>query len=233
MKLKSLSTSLILYWFHCLFQYPFYQLFPHLQPQAREMAGRRERCSRCGVQLRVPHEAQSIQCSVCQAVTRVRPNDPLIEAQDSICLATNRVKGFISKVSSNFNTMATSMSNYPMQGPYYDGHRPQRIQPPSLLLPVSVHGRKRALLCGVSYYGRAYRLKGSVNDVRCMRYFLVERLGFPSESILVLTGIYNPTYSCFLGNSYHVKVHKLNIDMRVTQTPVQFQIFCQAYQIHN
>ncbi|XP_058214285.1 metacaspase-1-like [Rhododendron vialii] len=187
MKLKSQSTSLILFWFHCLFQDPFYQLFPHLQPQAGEMAGRRERCSRCGVQLLVPHEAQSIQCSVCQAVTRVRPNDPLIEAQDSIRLATNCVKGFISKVSSNINTMATSMSNYPMQGPYYDGHRPQRIQPPSLLLPVSVHGRKRALLCGVSYYGRTYRLKGSVNDVRCMRYFLVERLGFPSESILVLT----------------------------------------------
>lgn len=154
------------------------------------MAGRRERCSWCGVQLLVPPEAQTIQCSVCQAVTRTRPNDPLVQAQDSVRLATNCVKGFVNKVSSNINTMATSMNNYPMQGTYDYGQYPQRIQPPPLILPVSAHGRKRALLCGVSYYGRRYNLKGSVNDVRCMRYFLVERLGFPSESILVLTGIY-------------------------------------------
>ncbi|KAH7866269.1 hypothetical protein Vadar_017934 [Vaccinium darrowii] len=151
------------------------------------MAGRKERCSWCGVQLLVPPEAQTIQCSVCQAVTRTRPNDPLVQAQDSVRLATNCVKGFINKVSSNINTMATPMNNYPMQGTYDYGQHPQRIQPPPLILPVSAHGRKRALLCGVSYYGRRYNLKGSVNDVRCMRYFLVERLGFPSESILVLT----------------------------------------------
>ncbi|XP_057495441.1 metacaspase-1-like isoform X1 [Actinidia eriantha] len=151
------------------------------------MAGRRERCSWCRVQLLVPPEVQSIQCPVCRAVTRIQPNDPLGQAQDSIYQATNWVKGFIKTVSSNINTMATSTSNYPMPGTYDYGHRPQRILPPPLLLPFSAHGTKRALLCGVSYYGRSYKLKGSVNDVRCMKFLLVERLRFPSESILVLT----------------------------------------------
>lgn len=51
-----------------------------------------------------------------------------------------------------------------------------------------MHGRKRALLCGVSYRGKSYKIKGSINDVKCMRYFLVEKFGFPNDSILMLTG---------------------------------------------
>ena len=64
--------------------------------------------------------------------------------------------------------------------------RPPQPRPP--LSPVSVHGRKRALLCGVNYHGKSYKLKGSINDVKCMRYLLVEKLGFPNDSILMLTG---------------------------------------------
>ncbi|KAG8368668.1 hypothetical protein BUALT_Bualt15G0069700 [Buddleja alternifolia] len=60
-----------------------------------------------------------------------------------------------------------------------------RPSPP--VVPVSVHGRKRAVLCGISYYGQRYKLDGTVNDVKSMRYFLTQRLGFPSDSILILT----------------------------------------------
>ncbi|KAK9286621.1 hypothetical protein L1049_015021 [Liquidambar formosana] len=72
------------------------------------MAGRIERCSWCGVQLLVPPEAQTIQCAVCQAVTRVRPNDPLVQPHDSIGQAVSWLKGFMNAVSSNVNSVPTS-----------------------------------------------------------------------------------------------------------------------------
>ncbi|KAF3435029.1 hypothetical protein FNV43_RR22116 [Rhamnella rubrinervis] len=70
---------------------------------------------------------------------------------------------------------------------YYPQPPPLPPPPAQFLMPPSSHGRKRAVLCGVSYLGRSYQIKGSVNDITCMRYFLVERMGFPTDSILVLT----------------------------------------------
>lgn len=150
------------------------------------MAGRRERCGRCGSQLVVPPEAQTVQCAVCQAVTRIRPNHeyPWVQVQDSIHHAANRLKSLMNTV------VAASVTGYPAPNSQVYGYYPQPPRPaPQLMPPKTSHGRKRALLCGVSYYGRGYKLKGSVNDVRCMRYFLLEKLGFPNDSILVLTGI--------------------------------------------
>lgn len=53
--------------------------------------------------------------------------------------------------------------------------------------PPAVHGRKRAVLCGINYLGHPKSLKGSINDVVSMRYFLVEKVGFPNASVIVLT----------------------------------------------
>ncbi|OMO87023.1 Zinc finger, LSD1-type [Corchorus capsularis] len=142
---------------------------------------RRERCSGCGLYLLVPPEAQTIRCAVCQAITvtntitpvtgNQRHNAHWVQLHDSVLGPAGR-------------------PSYPGTGthqiPYvYVPHRPP--QPRPSLSPVSVHGRKRALLCGVNYHGKSYRLKGSINDVKCMRYLLVEKLGFPTDSILMLT----------------------------------------------
>ncbi|KAG7977457.1 hypothetical protein I3843_05G032800 [Carya illinoinensis] len=48
-------------------------------------------------------------------------------------------------------------------------------------------GRKRAVLCGVTYKNSKWQLKGSVNDVKCMQYLLAEKFSFPKDSILILT----------------------------------------------
>lgn len=148
------------------------------------MAGKSERCSWCGVQLLVPPETKSIQCSVCHGITRVQSNDRWVQVQDSISHTANRFKDLVNTV------VAGSVNSYPAWNAQVYGYYPQlpppRPSPP--LMPPNPHGRKRALLCGISYYGRSYKLKGSVNDVRCMRYFLVEKMGFPNESILILTG---------------------------------------------
>lgn len=48
--------------------------------------------------------------------------------------------------------------------------------------------KKKALLCGVSYTGKRYELKGTVNDVDYMKYFLTTEFDYQESSILVLTG---------------------------------------------
>ncbi|KDP40904.1 hypothetical protein JCGZ_24903 [Jatropha curcas] len=137
------------------------------------MASRRERCSWCGVQLIVPPEAQTIRCAVCQAITRVQPYDTLAQVRDTINQTATRIINMVTGP-------GAAAGNYGYG--YY-------VQPPRpVLLPLpSAHGRKRAVLCGVSYKGKSYKIKGSINDVRCMRYLLVEKMGFPTDSILMLT----------------------------------------------
>ncbi|KAI3509390.1 hypothetical protein L1887_24626 [Cichorium endivia] len=57
----------------------------------------------------------------------------------------------------------------------------QQIQSPL------VQRRKRAVLCGVTYNGHKKKLEASVHNVKSMQQLLVNKLGFPNASILVLT----------------------------------------------
>ncbi|KAK9069529.1 hypothetical protein SSX86_011433 [Deinandra increscens subsp. villosa] len=49
------------------------------------------------------------------------------------------------------------------------------------------HGRKRAVLCGITYNGHKKKLEASVHNVQSMQQLLVKKLGFPNDSILILT----------------------------------------------
>jgi LSD1 subclass zinc finger protein len=51
-----------------------------------------------------------------------------------------------------------------------------------------VQGNKRALLVGINYTGTKSELNGPINDVKCMSFLLSIKYGFPSDSILILTG---------------------------------------------
>ncbi|XP_022141113.1 metacaspase-1-like, partial [Momordica charantia] len=51
----------------------------------------------------------------------------------------------------------------------------------------AVHGRKRAVICGISYKNTEHELQGCINDAKCMKYLLVNRFNFPDSSILMLT----------------------------------------------
>ncbi|KAF8377317.1 hypothetical protein HHK36_030692 [Tetracentron sinense] len=151
------------------------------------MAARRERCNGCGIELLVPPEAQTFRCAVCQTITRARPNDPFGRAQEPVLQATSWFKGMINNMSSSINSVASSMNNNysasPSPMPSY-GYYPL---PPRPQTYSASHGRKRALLCGVTYRWQSYELDGTINDVQCMRYFLVEKMGFPNDCILTLT----------------------------------------------
>ncbi|EOX98759.1 Metacaspase 3, putative isoform 2 [Theobroma cacao] len=140
---------------------------------------RRERCSGCGLYLLVPPEAQTIRCAVCQAITNTNTQ----------VTSNIRPNGHWGHVHDSF--IGPGWTSYPGAGtygiPYVYAPHQRPPQPTPSLSPVPVHGRKRALLCGVNYHGKSYRLKGSINDVKCMKYLLVEKLGFPNDSILMLT----------------------------------------------
>ncbi|GBF96663.1 metacaspase type I [Raphidocelis subcapitata] len=47
-------------------------------------------------------------------------------------------------------------------------------------------GRKKAVLVGISYVGTRSHLRGTINDVMCMRHCLMTRFGFPEASIVML-----------------------------------------------
>ncbi|KAJ9561282.1 hypothetical protein OSB04_006442 [Centaurea solstitialis] len=60
-------------------------------------------------------------------------------------------------------------------------------QPSRTLALFQVHGRKRAVLCGVTYNNHKKKLEASVTNVKSMQQLLVNKLGFPNASILILT----------------------------------------------
>ncbi|CAN8303791.1 unnamed protein product [Cochlearia groenlandica] len=60
--------------------------------------------------------------------------------------------------------------------------------PPSQIhAPPPSHGRKRAVICGISYRFSRHELKGCINDAKCMRHLLINKFNFSPESILMLT----------------------------------------------
>ncbi|KAF8377320.1 hypothetical protein HHK36_030695 [Tetracentron sinense] len=130
------------------------------------MAGSKEKCLSCGEQQRVSPEDR---CNACQTVTQAPPNEVFGRTQGQVprLEIRNLIRGFLRR---KINQLTSSVNNYTAS-----------------MLPYRSQGRKRALLCGVSYKGNIWELHGTINDVHCMRYFLVEKLGFPDDSILILT----------------------------------------------
>lgn len=118
-------------------------------------------CSNCRIPLQLPPGARAIRCSVCHAVTRIA--DP---------------RAVPTPPYSSTQSHHAVPPAPPVPSPY--GQMPAGQ-------PAGVHGRKKALVCGVSYTSSRYELKGCVNDAKCMKYLLVNRFKFPEASVLMLT----------------------------------------------
>uniref|UniRef100_A0A0D6QYL0 Uncharacterized protein n=1 Tax=Araucaria cunninghamii TaxID=56994 RepID=A0A0D6QYL0_ARACU len=117
-------------------------------------------CSKCRTPLQLPPGAKSIRCAICQGVTHIA--DP---------------RGVPSPPSSQ---------HQPPPSSYYGGFQPP---PPNSYSPAppSSHGKKRAVVCGISYRYSRHELKGCLNDAKCMKYLLINKFKFPEPSILMLT----------------------------------------------
>nr|CAB3500616.1 unnamed protein product [Digitaria exilis] len=134
-------------------------------------------CARCGAYLSVAPGARSVRCPLCHGVTRVerrRPHGQLHRA----------AVGFIKGLMNAFTPPPQQTSSSPAAGGSPPGSSFSQL-PASSSYPARGRGcQKRALLVGISYAGTKYELKGAVNDVNCMHYFLRERFCFPPDSIL-------------------------------------------------
>ncbi|XP_043719509.1 metacaspase-1-like [Telopea speciosissima] len=156
-------------------------------------------CGVCGLPIAVSPGARTIWCSRCRLTNYLLPpTDTIGRVQEQVLYGLDWIKGFLSNVSGtaiNYAAANPSLNNKPpltvvmnYSGGYYSPPPPPPLPAPaSCPYPAVAGGKKRALLCGVSYKSRRYELKGSINDVNCMRYFLVQKLGFPNESVFVLT----------------------------------------------
>ncbi|KAF5744254.1 metacaspase-1 [Tripterygium wilfordii] len=116
-------------------------------------------CSGCRTPLQLPPGAQSIRCAICRAITHIA--DPR-------------------SVPTPPHHTAASPSPPPPQLPSPYNHAPPGPAP-------NAHGRKKAVICGISYRYSRHELKGCINDAKCMKYMLVNKFQFPEESILMLT----------------------------------------------
>ncbi|XP_057807496.1 metacaspase-1 [Salvia miltiorrhiza] len=116
-------------------------------------------CSNCRTPLQVPPGAPSIRCAICQAITAVAdPRHAPPPAQPS--------------------PYSHASPPPPQPSPY--SHAPPGP-------PPNPHGRKKAVIIGISYKFSRHELKGCINDAKCMKHLLINKFRFPESSILMLT----------------------------------------------
>ncbi|KAG5231121.1 hypothetical protein OIU77_010082 [Salix suchowensis] len=117
-------------------------------------------CSNCRIPLQLPPGARSIRCAFCQAITHIADHSRNAPPPPSI------------------PTTPPPPSTIAPPSPY--NHAPPGP-------PPNQHGRKKAVIVGISYKYSRHELKGCINDANCMRHLLMTKFQFPQESILMLT----------------------------------------------
>ncbi|CAI9765372.1 unnamed protein product [Fraxinus pennsylvanica] len=139
-------------------------------------------CRQCGVKLLVPLEERTIHCPSCGGIIILQSR-----FNDNVAPGMN---GDVNSLPSNTQTTASSFAAHNLRREPSKAGILFRVQPSQISKQVSpspAHGKKRAILCGITYKGHQKSLKGGINDVLSMRNLLIKRLGFPSSSILLLT----------------------------------------------
>ncbi|KAJ4783911.1 Metacaspase-1 [Rhynchospora pubera] len=123
-------------------------------------------CSNCRRTLNLPPGATTIRCAICHAITHV---------------AESRSIPAPHFYYNNINHSTPQHLPPSSHCAPYSGSVPWAPAPPN------PQGRKKAVICGISYKGSQFELKGCLNDAKCMKYLLMNRFGFPEQSILMLT----------------------------------------------
>lgn len=117
-------------------------------------------CTGCQTPLQLPPGANSIRCVLCGAVSHIAASRGSAPPQ-----------GY-------------QQHHYQPSAPPASAASPQRYSP----APPPSHGRKKAVICGISYKYSRHELKGCLNDANCMKYLLINKFKFPEASILMLNG---------------------------------------------
>jgi len=114
-------------------------------------------CSGCQTPLQLPAGAKSIRCALCRAVTHIAEPSGAAPPQ--------------------------GYHQHQPLAPAAPAASPQHYSP----APPPSHGRKKAVVCGISYRYSRHELKGCLNDANCMKYLLINKFKFPEASIILLT----------------------------------------------
>eukprot|EP00268_Persea_americana_P046191 TRINITY_DN4750_c0_g1_i8.p1 TRINITY_DN4750_c0_g1~~TRINITY_DN4750_c0_g1_i8.p1 ORF type:complete len:360 (+),score=41.10 TRINITY_DN4750_c0_g1_i8:167-1246(+) len=136
-------------------------------------------CSNCCTPLQLPPGATTIRCAVCRAITRIAYHCNIVPPHHNHQFAPT----------------------LPPPSPY--NHALPGGPPPS------PYGRKRAVICGISYRNTRSELKGCINDARCMRYLLIHRFKFPESCIIMLTEEENDCYKIPTIHNLRMALHWL------------------------
>lgn len=142
-------------------------------------------CSNCRTPLQLPQGARSIRCALCHVVTHIAADPRSVPHQPPSTVH------------------APPPSSY-SPSPY--SHAPPGP-------PPSPHGRKKAVIIGISYRYSRHELKGCINDAKCMRYLLINKFNFPESSVLMLTGNTMFDASIFLIGCVVVQSRRCNFSM--------------------
>lgn len=110
-----------------------------------------------------------VNCSGCRTPLQLPPGAPSIRC--AICQAVTQI--------------ADPRHAPPPPGPPA-APSPYSQAPPGP--PPNPHGRKKAVIVGISYKFSRHELKGCINDAKCMKHLLINKFRFPESSILMLTG---------------------------------------------
>ncbi|KAB2095089.1 hypothetical protein ES319_A01G011400v1, partial [Gossypium barbadense] len=138
-------------------------------------------CHRCRQKLIAPAYAEKITCPHCGQVNPIIKKPSPVTSRDQgkispplICKPMEKLKKLLLGNTQRLSDSSGSSSS-----------------PPSKLCSLDYSGnhpaKKRAVLCGVSYKKRKYKLEGPINDVMNMKTLLSQTYGFPERNILVLT----------------------------------------------
>ncbi|KAK4845185.1 hypothetical protein QYF36_002061 [Acer negundo] len=133
-------------------------------------------CNHCRQRLSLPKEnEEKIICPACKLETPITEN-PKPENERSSRSCKGREHSFMcpKRIFNKLLKPADVSTKTPLNiepSPFQSSSRPN----------------KRAVLCGVTYNKRKYRLKGTINDVKNMRDMLIKNFKFKENGIIVLT----------------------------------------------
>ncbi|KAL2615422.1 hypothetical protein AAZV13_08G065600 [Glycine max] len=128
----------------------------------------------------MPSRTTLHRCSVCLKVSNSTLGPHGLKKECAICRPVKKIGAKLLKL----GDLGSSKKN----GNLLSGSLlPPSMPSSSLALPSTSRYNKRAVLCGVSYRKRKFRLKGTINDISNMKELLIKNFKFPKECIRVLT----------------------------------------------
>ncbi|XP_041015884.1 metacaspase-3-like isoform X1 [Juglans microcarpa x Juglans regia] len=155
-------------------------------------------CTVCKKVYRMPKLSETIHCTECNAVTRITRSsngsglghhfiESVLNSKPNLLPSRNSGKNHQGRQKNKQQSSSSSSSNTASPSTGDSSSLYIKPSPAVLASAEAISGRKRALLCGVTYRNKNYSLSGTINDVRSIKSLLIQRFGYPGECIRVLT----------------------------------------------